>query len=110
MKYTEFAKYCNEGKLLATLSKNIQDNINRVCSDEDENFDYESSPELHPDYFVKHTLMIWKWSDIVKYVTERGYLTVDEIDSMDTMNVVYEVEKDYFCLGEQDGLYYFMKG
>lgn len=110
MKYTEYAKQCNEGKLLSTLSDDIQENINRVYSDVDENFDYKSNPELHPDYFVNHTLMIWKWSDVVKYVTECGYLSEDEIDGMDTEDVVYEVERDYFWFGEQDGLYYFLKG
>lgn len=54
--------------------------------------------------------MIWKWPDIVKYVTEHGYLNEDEIDDMDMWNVVYEVERDYFWFGEQDGLYYFMRG
>lgn len=49
--------------------------------------------------------MIWKWPDIVKYVTEHGYLNEDEIDDMDAGNVVYEVERDYFWFGEQDGLY-----
>ena len=110
MRYTEYAKYCNEGKLLATLSKEIQEVINRVCDDVDENFDFTSNPELHPDYFVKHNLMIWKWSDIVKYVTEHRYLSVDEIDGMYEGDVVYEVERDYFWFGEQDGLYYFMRG
>lgn len=110
MKYTEYAKYCDEGELLAKLSKEIQEVINRVCGDVDENFDFTSSPELHPDYFVNHNLMIWKWSDIVKYVTEHGYLSEDEIDGMYEGNVVYEVERDYFWFGEQDGLYYFLKG
>ena len=48
--------------------------------------------------------------DIVKYVTEHGYLSEDEIDGMYEGNVVYEVERDYFWFGEQDGLYYFLKG
>lgn len=110
MKYTEYAKYCDEGKLLAKLYKEIQEVINRVCGDVDENFDFTSSQGLHPDYFVNHNLMIWKWSDIVKYVTEHGYLSEDEIDGMYEGNVVYEVERDYFWFGEQDGLYYFLKG
>lgn len=37
MKYTEYAKYCNEGKLLATFSEDIQEVINRVFDDVDEN-------------------------------------------------------------------------
>lgn len=110
MKYTEYAKQCNEGKLLATRSKEIQEVINRVCDNGEEYFDFKSNPELHPDYFVNRNLMIWKWSDIVKYVTEHGYLSEDEIDGMYEGNVVYEVERDYFYLGEQDGLYYFMRG
>ena len=107
MKYTEYAKQCNEGKILAALSDDIQENINRCYDDVDENFDFKSNPELYPDYFVNHNLIIWKWPDIVKYVTEHGYLNEDD---MDAGNVVYEVERDYFWFGEQDGLYYFMKG
>lgn len=110
MKYTEYAKQCNEGKLLATLSKEIQEVINRACDNGEEDFDFKSNPELHPDYFVNHNLMIWKWSDIVKYVTEHGYLSEDEIDDMYEGNVVCEVERDYFYFGTQDGLYYFLKG
>ena len=47
MKYTEYAKYCNEGKLLATLSKEIQEVINGACDDVDEDFDFKSNPELY---------------------------------------------------------------
>ena len=52
MKYTEYSKQCNEGKLLATLSEDIQEVINRVCDDVDEDFDFKSNPELHPDYLL----------------------------------------------------------
>lgn len=64
MKYTEYAKYYNEGKILATLSDDIQENINRCYDDVDENFDFKSNTELHPDYFVKNTLMKWSFSDV----------------------------------------------
>lgn len=110
MKYTEFALQCDKGKFLATLSSDIQYNINRIYSDVDENFDFESNPQLHPDYFVDHTLMIWEWSDVVEYVTEHYGLAVDEIKNMDIEEVVCFVELNYFLLGEQDGFYYFLKG
>lgn len=110
MKYTEFAKYCNEGKLLATLSDEIKENINRVYSDVGENFDFKLNPELHPDYFVKNTLMKWAYSDVVDYAVEKYGLDLDGLDVMEPEEVVAFVECDYFWLGRQDCIYYFLKG
>lgn len=110
MKYTEYARQCSEGKILAALSDDIQENINRCYDDVDENFDFKSNPELHPDYFVKNTLMKWSFSDVFDYAVEKYGLDLDDLNVMEPEEVVAFVECDYFWLGEQDGIYYFLKG